>query len=277
MVRPSGAAGRQRRHHRRGVGGVGHQEDLVVADVVGDQVVDHAAGLVAAQRVLRLARPDPVEVVGECGVDVLRGARPAHERLAEVADVEQADGGARRGVLADGAGIGDRHQPAAELREGRAELPVPVLEWAVEGIAHPSHLRVDAREPREHRIPVPHRDRRLLAAPPGGGRDGADRARRQRRRRTVGARRGLASARRRGRGDRGGAARGRRDRRRGSDPPARRPGAAGGQRADGRTRHAAGRVAGRHGPAGRGCRGQVAGQGGGRRDHTVGGRPRRRR
>ena len=127
--RQAGRGGRlQRVDHRGGVGGVGHQEDLVVVDVVGDQVVDDAAGFGAAQRVLRLARPDAAQVVGERGVDELRGTRPADQRLAEVADVEQADGVAGRVVLADGAGIGHRHQPAAELGETGAQLAVAIFQ-----------------------------------------------------------------------------------------------------------------------------------------------------
>src|SRR5690606_35202654 len=90
-----------------GVGGVGHQEDLVVGDVVGDQVVDHPAVVGAAQRVLGFAGADAAQVVGERGVDVLGRTRPRHQRLAEVADVEQTDGGAGGGVFGDCAGVGD--------------------------------------------------------------------------------------------------------------------------------------------------------------------------
>ncbi len=139
MVRPAqtgpqtGLSGRlQRVDHCRGVGGVGHQEDLVVVDVVGDQVVDHAAGFGAAQRVLSLARPDAAQVVGECGVDELRRTRTANQRLAEVADVEQADGVAGGVVLADGAGIRHRHQPAAELRETCAQLAMAFFQRSVQ-------------------------------------------------------------------------------------------------------------------------------------------------
>ncbi len=111
----------------RGVGGVGHKEHLVVGDVVDDQIVDDTAGFGAAQRVLRLTRPDPAQVVGQSGVDVFRRPGPAHRGLAEVADVEKADGGSGCGVLADRARVGDRHQPAGELGEAGAELTVPVL------------------------------------------------------------------------------------------------------------------------------------------------------
>ena len=53
---------------------------------------------------------------------------PDH-RLAEVADVEDADGLADRGVLLDHArGVLQRHRPAAELGELRAERDVPVVQ-----------------------------------------------------------------------------------------------------------------------------------------------------
>ena len=91
----------QRRDHGGSVGGVGHQKDLVIGDVVGDQIIDDATGFGAAQRVLRLTRSDASKVVGERGVDVLGGAGAPQQRLTEMAHVEQADGGARRGVFAD--------------------------------------------------------------------------------------------------------------------------------------------------------------------------------
>ena len=66
------------------------QEDVALA-AVGDQVVDDAAGLlVAAQRVLRLAVADPVEIVGEAAVDEARRAGAGARCLAQVADVEDA-------------------------------------------------------------------------------------------------------------------------------------------------------------------------------------------
>ena len=147
---PGGGALGQRGDDGGGVGRVGHQEDLVVGDVVGDQVVDDPAGVGAAQRVLRLARPDATQVVGQCGVDVVGRAGAAHQRLAEVADVEKPDGVARRGVLGDRARVRDRHQPAAELGEAGAELAMTFLEGALLGLRsrrphgiHPNRL-VDA-------------------------------------------------------------------------------------------------------------------------------------
>jgi len=51
-----------------------------------------------------------------------------------VADVEQPDGVAGRGVLADGAGIRHRHQPAAELSEACAQFAVAVLERSMQKV-----------------------------------------------------------------------------------------------------------------------------------------------
>ena len=84
--------GLQRRNHRGCVGRVGHQKYLVVIDVVGDQIVDHATVLGAAQRVLRLARTNASQVVCKRRIDELRGARAGDQSLSEMADVEEADG-----------------------------------------------------------------------------------------------------------------------------------------------------------------------------------------
>ncbi len=77
-----------------------------------------------------------LEVVGEAGVDVLRGTGAAYERLAEVADVEQADGLAYGLVLGEHstAGVLQRHVPAAELRELGAEGDVTVVQGRVQQI-----------------------------------------------------------------------------------------------------------------------------------------------
>ena len=72
---------------------------------------------------------DPAEVVGQGGIDVRRRAGAGDHRLAEVADVEDADGLAHRGVLLDHAGgVLQRHRPAAELGELGTERDVPVMQ-----------------------------------------------------------------------------------------------------------------------------------------------------
>ena len=94
----------------------------------------------AAQRVLGLARADPVEVGGEAAVHERRRARPGDGELAQVADVEHADARAHRGVLGDGAGrVGDRHRPAAERTQGRPERDVPVVQRARQEIGRIGH------------------------------------------------------------------------------------------------------------------------------------------
>ncbi len=119
-------------HHLGGVRGVRDEEDLVVADQVGDQVVDDATGLVAAQGVLRLAGRDAPEVVRQAPVDELARAGPADGGLAEVRHVEDPDRLTHRGVLLQHATAAcrvlDRHLPTAEVGELRAESDVPVVQ-----------------------------------------------------------------------------------------------------------------------------------------------------
>src|SRR5665647_3191300 len=57
-----------------GVGGVGDEEDVVLGAQVDDEVIDHPAGLVAAQGVLRLALVNAAQVIGQAGVDERRSA-----------------------------------------------------------------------------------------------------------------------------------------------------------------------------------------------------------
>ena len=120
--------------HLGGVGGVRDQQHPVVGVEVGDQVVDDpAGGVVAAQRVLGLAVLDPAEVVGERGVDVVGGSRADDGDLAEVAHVEDADRLTDGGVLLDHAGgVLQRHRPAAEVGELRAQRHVPLVQWRLQ-------------------------------------------------------------------------------------------------------------------------------------------------
>jgi hypothetical protein len=128
---PLGRGGREPPGHLGGVGRVGHRQHLVRADEVDDQVVDDPAVVSAAECVLRLPRTDPPQVRGETPVDEGGGLGADDRELAEMADVEDADVLAHRHVLGHrSAGIGDRHRPSAERREGRAESEVPVVQWA---------------------------------------------------------------------------------------------------------------------------------------------------
>ncbi len=123
-----GGGGAQQRHHLGGVGRVGDQEDLVVGEPVPDQVVDHPAGLIAEQGVLRLADADLGDVVGDAGVQEVGGPGAGDPGLAQVADVEDADTGADSLVLGHDPGVLQRHRPAAELGEFGAERLVAVVQ-----------------------------------------------------------------------------------------------------------------------------------------------------
>ena len=115
---PSGAAACRRRTTSAVLAALGMRKTSSSDCEVGDEVVDDAAGLVAAHRVLRLAGGDPPEVVGQAGVDEVRRAGARDRRLAQVADVEDADALAHGGVLADdaAAGVLDRHRPSPRSR-----------------------------------------------------------------------------------------------------------------------------------------------------------------
>ena len=122
-------------------GGIDHQAEVVLAHVVDDQVVDHAALLVQHAGVERLARH--LELV-----DIVRD-QMAQERAAAVAvqvdhghvrDIEHPGAAAHDVVLVDLRTVVQRHVPAAEidhlgaqlamasiqrrLREGHGEAPV---------------------------------------------------------------------------------------------------------------------------------------------------------
>ncbi len=116
------------------VGGVGDEEDLVLAADVGDEVVDDAAArLVAAQRVLRLARADLAQVVGEPVVHEVDRTRTPDDPLAQVADVEDPHGLPHGDVLLEHAAarVLDRHVPAAEVGELGAERDVAVVQGSL--------------------------------------------------------------------------------------------------------------------------------------------------
>ena len=112
-----------------GVGGVGHEVQVVVRAEVDDQVVDDTAtGVVTAQRVLRPAGPDAIKIIGQALVDESLRSRPAHIDIAQMTDVEDTNGVAYGEVLLDDAGVLDRHLPAAELRQLRPERCVSIME-----------------------------------------------------------------------------------------------------------------------------------------------------
>lgn len=149
---PSGAAARSRLDDRRRVGRVGDEEDVVVAADVGDEVVDDAAVVLAAHRVLGLTGTDAAQVVGEARVDEVDRAdvagTTADAGLAEVAHVEETDALAHRRVLGDdtATGVLDRHLPPAEVGHLGAEGDVTVMDGRVQQIAHVGTLSRGLRD-----------------------------------------------------------------------------------------------------------------------------------
>ncbi len=104
----------------------------MLAEPVGDQVVDDPAVLVRQQRVLRLAGLDPVEVIRERRLQELVGMWPLHLELAHVRDVEDAGIGPHRAVLGDHALVLHGHLPAGERNHSRSERDMPSVERRVE-------------------------------------------------------------------------------------------------------------------------------------------------
>jgi hypothetical protein len=102
-------------------------EDLLVGEEVGDEVVDHAAGVVVArERVLRLTGSEPAQVRRQAGVDVRSGAGSTYGDLPQMADVEDADRLAYRGMLLEHSptGVLQRHLPPAEGSGTSAQIDV---------------------------------------------------------------------------------------------------------------------------------------------------------
>ena len=99
---PSGAAARSSSATAAAFAAFGTSSSSSGLDEVGDEVVDDAAVVRAAQRVLGVAGRDPAQVRREAPVDERRRPRPGDRQLAEVAHVEDPDGRAHRRVLGDG-------------------------------------------------------------------------------------------------------------------------------------------------------------------------------
>ncbi len=135
--------GREPAHDLGRVGRIRNEEHLVRADEVGDEIVDHAAGVVTTQRVLGVARSDSAEVVGEALVHEVGRPGPAHPRLAEMGNVEEADGLANGGVLAQhtapAGGVFDGHFPAAEVGELGSKGNMAVVQGRPRQIRHDPH------------------------------------------------------------------------------------------------------------------------------------------
>ncbi len=112
----------QRVDERLGVRRVGHHQEVTGRGPPHDDVVDDVGVVVVEQvRVLRPARRDAVEIVGERPLQRGERARAAHVHRAEVRHVEDDRALAARPVLLEHAGVLDGHLPAAERHHARAE------------------------------------------------------------------------------------------------------------------------------------------------------------
>ena len=97
------------------VGGVDHHQVGPLPDLVDDEVVHAAAGVVAHGGVADLAVGHVGKVVGEHVVEVLEGVRAGKDQLSHVGDVKKPGGGADGHVLGDDAGgVLDRQQVPRE-------------------------------------------------------------------------------------------------------------------------------------------------------------------
>ena len=111
------------------VGGVRDREVAIVAEAVGEEVVEDAAVLAAQHAVLRAARRRSSRRRWRgCAAGSRSACGPLRLDLAHVRDVEDAGAGAHRDVLVPDARVLDRHLPAGERDELRARRDVAVVE-----------------------------------------------------------------------------------------------------------------------------------------------------
>ena len=140
--------------HALRVGCVRNDEVAVLVEAVDDQVFDHPTALVQDEVVSRLADVDGRNVVGDDALEQSQGPRPGDLHLAEVRQVEQPHPLPDRSMFRQGAGVLDRHQPAAERSELRPQRGVLLLERRVLELGRGLHR---AHRTRGHRSSRPSR------------------------------------------------------------------------------------------------------------------------
>jgi len=116
--------------------GIDHQEEVVFAATVGDQVIDHAALRVEQDRVLALADSELADVVGQQAVEPLCGGRATDEELPHVGDVENANLLAHGVMLIDDRAVLDRHIPSGKGNEACAKGNVGAFQRGMFQIRH---------------------------------------------------------------------------------------------------------------------------------------------
>jgi len=120
--------------------------------VVDDQIVDDAGGFVQHAAVERLARSrQPRDVVGKQPAQELARPRTFQVDDPHVRDIEHAGVAAYCVVFLDLRAVVQRHVPAAEINEPRAELAVPVVQRCVQGHAVSTSTPPDGPVPPKRR------------------------------------------------------------------------------------------------------------------------------
>ena len=100
---------------------------------VDDDVVDHAALLVAERAVLRLAVGALREIVRHQPLGGFERSRAIDGHLAHVADVEDADPLADGGVLLEDTLVLHRHVPTGELDDASSGREMRFIQWCTQG------------------------------------------------------------------------------------------------------------------------------------------------
>src|SRR6266498_1971811 len=132
---------------RLAVGRVDDQQKAMLAQTVGDQVIDDPAALVRQEGVLGLARADLLQVVGQGRLEELARAWPFHLELAHVRDVEDAAVSPHGPVLGADALVLNRHLPAGEGHHARSERDVPVVKRRpLQGLGHEPTMLTSLRK-----------------------------------------------------------------------------------------------------------------------------------
>ena len=108
--------------------GVDNEEEILLAQLIDQQIVDGAAVGIAHHAIEYLAHRGTGHVVGEDVLHVALSLAAAHRDLAHVAHVEEAHMFAHGLMLHSDAGILDGHDEAAEGRHQRAHLHMLVVE-----------------------------------------------------------------------------------------------------------------------------------------------------
>ena len=126
---------------RLDVGGVDHQQEVVVGQPVHQEGVEERALGRRESRVLRLPDVEAARVVGRHALHGGEGVRPRDLDLAHVADVEQPGGPAHREVLVGDTAVPEGHLPARERHHLRPEGDVTSMQGRLEpggnrGVGH---------------------------------------------------------------------------------------------------------------------------------------------